>query len=621
MGHASPDDGETIVITGTRTPEDADASPVQTDVVTREDAERRGATNAAEALATQPGVQVNPGAYGYLGGISAIQIQGFDRNRVLILEDGEPIIGDVGGAIDLANIPLADLDRIEIVAGPTSALYGSSALGGVVSFLSAPPPLDGWSGRVRVEGRSHRGLLVDGGGAARAHGWWAALDLAYSRMAGIAEDAELPDFQIPAVARSLVGLRAGHVSARVDWQVRVRWLHQAIDGLESTAYPGIGRFLTDLPDRTSRIAAQEIATVKLGAASVRFASAYQAARDDDGTIPRGSDGETQRSRETATSFEATATIPDGARTWVAGARAEGQHLSQDLDQGATTETEVAPTWLWALAAYGQLEWKLGRFTVLPGVRVEDHGSYGAIAAPRLAIAARFGEWSVRAGAGRGYRVPSAEELGFNFDHSIYGYKVIGDPDLQPERSWGVNGDVAVRPWRGLVVRAGGFANWVRDLIDIDLAAGTTMGSVVTYAYANFERVRTAGGQASATLRITDTVDASIAYDYLWTRDDVAHAPLAGEPAHTLTASVHGQLPLAFEGTARVRVTGRAYVDDTTRSPGYSTIDLRLSRPVWRSLDAEVGVTNLLDVHQTPGAVGDLRPPLGRVIYAGVRAAF
>ena len=87
--HAEDD----VVITGTRTPEQVQRALVKTDVVSAREAERRGATNVAEALATQPGVRVDPGAYGFLGNPSAIQIQGFDLQRVLILEDGEPVVG------------------------------------------------------------------------------------------------------------------------------------------------------------------------------------------------------------------------------------------------------------------------------------------------------------------------------------------------------------------------------------------------------------------------------------------------------------------------------------------------------------------------------------------------
>src|SRR4051812_18233408 len=74
-----------VVVTGTRTPENVQRATVKTDVITRAEADRRGATNVAEALATQPGLNVNPGSYGFLGGVSALQIQGFDRDRVLIL--------------------------------------------------------------------------------------------------------------------------------------------------------------------------------------------------------------------------------------------------------------------------------------------------------------------------------------------------------------------------------------------------------------------------------------------------------------------------------------------------------------------------------------------------------
>ena len=137
-----------IVVTGTRTPEQSQRATVKTDVVTRAEAERRGAVTVADALATQPGVQVNPGAYGYLGKLSPIQIQGFDLNRVLVLEDGEP---------------------------------------------ASPPQQVGASTHARSEYRSHNGVLLDGSAAYRAEHAWAELDLGYNRQDGIAEEPPLPD--------------------------------------------------------------------------------------------------------------------------------------------------------------------------------------------------------------------------------------------------------------------------------------------------------------------------------------------------------------------------------------------------------------------------------------------
>ncbi|MEI9949118.1 MAG: TonB-dependent receptor [Pseudomonadota bacterium] len=261
---------------------------------------------------------------------------------------------------------------------------------------------------------------------------------------------------------------------------------------------------------------------------------------------------------------------------------------------------------------------VARLTVLPGVRGEYHGRQGGVVAPRLALAARPSDaWTLRAGVGRGFRTPSAEEFGFNFDHSVYGYKVIGNRALQPERSWGVNGDVAFRPAAFVTLRAGGFANWVHDLIDIDL------GSARAQARSSPTRTRTSSASRplvanlGLTLLGAEHYRADLAYDYLWTRDELSGQPLSGRAPHTLTASSRLSLPWRFELDARARFVSDAFVDSKTRTPGYQAIDARIAFSPWPSADAYAGVLNLLDVHQEPGRVGDLRPPLGRVLYVGL----
>jgi len=629
---ASQPEATDVVVTGTRTPEQSQRATVKTDVVTRAEAERRGATNVAEALSTQPGVQVNPGAYGYLGSVSPIQIQGFDLGRVLILEDGEPVIGDVGGAIDLAAIPISDLARIEIVTGPSSALYGSSAIGGVVNMISAPPRHDGPSARARSEYRSHHGVVLQGSAAYRARNAWTQLDLSHTRQDAIAALSGLPDTQIPELSRSLLGVRVGgRVSRNIELKLRARWLHQRFDGIESSEYPGLGRYLTDLPKTSDRIALHLVEDIRLGrGSSLRLSLGRQWAVANTGNFRRNSPlGQEHDSVQNQASFEATATLADGPRTWVIGSRFETQRLSQQLrvhervdgELITSSTSEVTPQGLNSAALYSQLAWAFGpTLTILPGVRGEYHGRQGGVVAPRLALAVRPNEaWTLRAGAGRGFRTPSAEEFGFNFDHSVYGYKVVGNRALEPEQSWGVNADVAFRPAAFIMLRAGGFANWVRDLIDIDLSSGTSTGTVVSYTYTNFERVRTAGGNLGFSLLSGDRVRADLAYDYLWTRDELSGQPLSGRPPHTLTASLRWSLPWRFELSARTRLVSDAFVDAAARTPGYQISDGRLAFKAWPSAEAYAGVLNLLNVHQEPGRVGDLRPPLGRVLYVGLSA--
>lgn len=451
-----PKPAETVVVTGTRTPERVQRATVKTDVVTRDEAERRGATNVAEALATQPGLNVNPGSYGFLGGVSALQIQGFDRDRVLILEDGERVVGDVGGAVDLAAIPTADLDRIEVVAGPTSSLYGSAALGGVVNIITAPPRNAGPSARGRAEYRSLNGVVLQGNGAYKAtrdigplHEPWIGLDGSFTRLDGVPKTEALPDLRIPVSDRRMVGLRTGAKLARdMDLRVRMRAFRDRQDGIESAALPGLERFVTDLPTQTDRYTLHVIHVTRFGhGASLRLTMGRQQFDNFTGKDRRDSPIDERRDRNhRMQSFEAVATLPESTRTWVAGARFEAEHFSQSLTRTSSTAAgpvttsgpEVVPLSFGIAAVYGQLAWKLGEnVTVMPGVRAELHSRYGESIAPRLSASWIAAPWvTIRASGGRGFRAPSAKELGFVFDHSFYGYRINGNRDLFPRNHGG-----------------------------------------------------------------------------------------------------------------------------------------------------------------------------------------
>ena len=637
-------EADTVVVTGTRTPERAQRATVKTDVITREEADRRGATNVADALASQPGLVVNPGSYGFLGGVSALQIQGFDRDRVLILEDGERVVGDVGGAVDLSAITTADLDRIEVVAGPSSSLYGSAALGGVVNILTAPPRLEGPSGRVRLEARSYRGLVAQANGAYRVKpgalgtGFgsdpWVGLDLAYNRQDGILRyDDGRPDLRLPETSRRMVGLRAGaRLAPEMDVRVRARMFRDRLDGLESQNTPGLGRFLVDLPEQTDRYTLHLIHVTRFGkGSSLRLTMGRQQFDNFTGKDRRDSPIDERRDRtQRMQSFESVLTIADGPRTWVGGARFEAEHFEQTLSRTessssgpvTTTGAEVTPLAYGIAATYAQLSWKLGPVTLMPGARVEEHTRYGGSIAPRLAAAwAVTPELTFRTSAGRGFRAPSAKELGFVFDHSFYGYRITGNPLLVPEKSWGVNADVSFSPTKTMTYRGSVYGNWVDELIDLDLANGVVENGVASYTYTNFGRARTAGGQLDARFKPAPWITAETSYAYTWTRDDVNDQPLQGRPPHAVTSSVRVDGPWKTELYVRARVVTSAFLDADLRAPGYQTVDARFGRALWSKAQAFVGALNLLDVRQEPGRLGDTRSPLGRVVYVGIKADF
>ena len=122
---------ETVVVTGSRTEHLLAEAPVATQVITREDIEDSGAQNAADLIEEQPGISIERSYRG-----SGVQLQGLDAKYVLVLVDGARIPGRIGGAIDLERISVENIERIEIVKGPSSALYGSDSLGGVVNIIT-----------------------------------------------------------------------------------------------------------------------------------------------------------------------------------------------------------------------------------------------------------------------------------------------------------------------------------------------------------------------------------------------------------------------------------------------------------------------------------------------------
>jgi outer membrane receptor for ferrienterochelin and colicins len=432
----------------------------------------------------------------------------------------------------------------------------------------------------------------------------------------------------------MVGLRAGtSLTDTMDVRIRARQFRDRTDGLETQTAPGLGSFLIDTPAQTDRYTLHVIQTTRIGnqGSNIKLTLGKQWFDNFTARDRRNSPIDERHDREQRMqSFEAVATLADGPRTWVFGGRAEAEHFEQSLTRTAstsdgpltTTEPEVTPLTYGIGALYGQVAWKLGPVTVLPGGRFESHTRYGTSLAPRLAAAWRVSDLlTLRASGGRGFRAPSPKELGFAFDHSAFGYKIFGNDKLQPEKSWGVNADATLTPTKTMTFRGSIYANWVDDLIDLDLGNGRNDNGVIAYSYTNFGRARTAGGQVDATFRPAPFLRAESSYAYTWTRDDVNDQPLPGRPPHAVTFSLRIEPGWKMEIYARARIVTGSFLDENTRAPGYENFDLRIARTLWPSSQLYVGALNVTDVKQDPGRLGDTRSPLGRILYVGLKADF
>jgi len=125
---------DAVTVTATRTPSRVSEAVAEVTVVERDEVERATGRTLSELLARQPGLQVT--SNGGLGKISGISIRGLEPRHTLLLVDGIRLGTATVGTASLDNLPLALVDRIEIVRGPMSSLYGSDAVGGVVQVFT-----------------------------------------------------------------------------------------------------------------------------------------------------------------------------------------------------------------------------------------------------------------------------------------------------------------------------------------------------------------------------------------------------------------------------------------------------------------------------------------------------
>lgn len=139
---------EVVTVTASHLVTAESAAPVATKVITQDELVERGARSLADVLRQESGIQVNQS----LGVGQEVYMDGLDGRTVLVLIDGRPVNGKVDNRVDLSRVALSpsNVERIEVIRGPMSALYGSDAMGGVINIITRRPR-DGFSGDVTVD--------------------------------------------------------------------------------------------------------------------------------------------------------------------------------------------------------------------------------------------------------------------------------------------------------------------------------------------------------------------------------------------------------------------------------------------------------------------------------------
>ena len=695
------DEAKSITVTGSRLDTDRKKKLIRAEVIDGDALNETGARTLADVLEEQGGVQINTS----VGLGSEVFMDGLDGRHVLILVDGRPVNGKVNNRVDVSRLPVsaATIERIEIVRGPMSALYGSDALGGVINIITkkAEPGARGAldvGGEVDVGGQ----LLPGGGGpwsslGAHGHGAFGPgalrLDLLAQSMpgydrGGIVSGDTTPDGKNDVPDRRNTSLSADF--SVTPWSGLVLRSTLIATTADTSATVAAGAPFRDMAEnREVAWSTTATNTIEAGLAAPitlttdlridRYTHVFSKQPKGDAVdIPAFCDGVFEPACAAEKQIRTDA-LKDEARLEVrgdlvfvddaAGTTPWGRELS--LSTGAVVlreqasrkngdgdDTLVGGGERATASVYGELLWRpLQWLSLLPGARLDaflidgvggtgtSDDNSGLALGPKLATRIELpAGFSLRAAAGRGFRLPSFEERFLRFDHSELGYIVEGNALLKPESSTGVRGEIGFVDDDlafGVPVDLGIelSANFLENLIT-EQALGTSVNGIPVFTYGNASRALTTALTTRAklgrwpvalgALHVALGLDAT--WQYLINAVDVSGCPadavfgcgaddgarsLPLRPAHAVDVTARAVL-MATDTTLFFRtdaMSERPVVNDT--APGSVVLAAGIRQPFNFSTtdhaEVVVGLENLLD--QTNAQYG---PRPGRHVTVNLR---
>ena len=593
------DESRTIVVTAARTEQAVGDSAVATQVIRREAIEASGAENLAELLEEQPGLQVLR-AFAGAGG-AGVQMQGLDPKYTLILVDGQRATGRVNNTIDLSRFPAEDIEQVEIVKGPGSALYGSDAIAGVINIITRKTT------RAReAEAHASHGSFdtqdLSGRVGLRRGRWGTGLSAGWHHTRGF--DRDPGTLATTGNAQNILNL-SQWTELRVRSDVKLVATADAqqrdLRGVDSGATRAVfdrrnltrTASLTFGPEITWAVPARLRVTGHIAYFDDRYSLDQRSSDDLD---------ELQRTRDTLGQISAQYDhLVAGKHMFTAGVETQLEGLSTPrLETGRGTRQR--------LGLFVQDEWRVladSRLVIVPGGRFDLDSQFGAYATPRLALRVDpHPDLTLRASAGLGYRAPSFRELYLSFANPSAGYRVTGNPDLVPETSRGLTVGFLVRAGSFAQLEAHAFANDLRNLITTDTTSAMAVGQSL-FQYINIGSARTRGLEAVFGLRVLRHFSADTSYTLSDTLDRERMRQLPGKPRHSGSfrlqfhhrgAGTMAQLRMGVQGRQQYYVDEDADgVDETLGLAPYATLDLRVAQDLFKGrMSLFFGVDNLLD---------------------------
>ncbi|MEY6433202.1 TonB-dependent receptor [Thioalkalicoccus limnaeus] len=614
-----------LVVTATLTERDVRDAPGSVTVITREDLDASPARDVFDAVREAPGVTISGVG---LSGRRVVNIRGLDSKHVLLLTDGRRVTAtdEYIGHSDYgyAWVPLPDVERIEIVRGPLSALYGTDAMGGVINVITRPVS-ETWRGAVRVLG----GVTDHGRGgdeyqlSASVSGPLVEdrLGVKFSALTTRVDDTALKsDRRLTELEGKDVRAATGSVTfVPVPGQrIEIGALGGDEERWRDTDHRGGPPIHTSSYDlfRSQYFLSYRgeagPATLALNAYRSRFDAKN---RTDDPAVPP-----TTRQNLLEDVIDGHVTVPVLERHLVTFG---GEYREETLEHPALARGKDSAD---NRALFVQDEWSLlDDLTLTLGVRYDDQRFFGSETSPRAYLVYHATpQWTVRGGYGQGFKAPTLKQL--SPEYSFAGaHSFRGNPDLRPEHS--DNYELGAY-FYGDPVEASLtlFRNDIEDLLANLCVENCDQRIGRAFEHININQARTQGIESSVALALPHGVGVALDYTYLEARDESNGRRLAGRPWGTGALRLSwDQAPWGLKPQLRAEYTGTQvlYGAGTTRYdlPDYTLVHLNVRKDLARGVQVGLGIENLTDENPLEKSADFGYPERGRFFYASLQAQF
>ena len=614
---------EQQVITATQTSHSELSAPASVSVVTREELEQRPVYNLADAVKYLPGVHLNPSS---TYGRQEIKLRGMDSDYTLLLVNGrrinsrDALSSNYANDFDLSSIPMAAIERIEVIRGPMSSLYGADALGGVVNVILRQPTEETKAGIAYTYEHPTEG---ESGDSHKASGY----------VSGSLIENKLLGNLILETTDQAAWLSEQTVNPNTDAAEQ----RQATSAYGSLSWLLDERQTVDL-DITHRKDDREAEWNNFGAVvqniqemerwsfglghtgnwdgfntRVRYYYENVELMDDSQIMTnlRGMKGDIEQKNHTV---DAQVTAFLGNHLLTLGSELRRTELAHNQNLGSETEVDQK-------AVYLQDEFSIGDLDITLGGRLDDHDSFGSEFSPRAyGVYNLTDNWVIKGGVGRSFKAPSIYQ-----SDETYGVlacrgmcTLVGNPNLKPETATSYEIGTLYQNERveaGIML----FNNDIDDMIITDTWRVGYRPAVMTYS--NVSKARVRGYELQGRYNLSDTMGLRANYTYSDAEDRDTDEQLRNSPQHVANIGFDWQampdlglnLDYQYTGSQLLYVSA---AQPNVESGAFHQLNLGARYQAIRELSLKAGMNNLTNEKRDDVAQSVDNILMGRTVFVG-----